>query len=322
MKKLKNISRSSIAIVGVFAILFCFNCVSVSGKAYISNSPAINSTSQSLPIVAKATINNTILKPPADFNPLNATPADLKKYGFPSKPTDETSLKSWTRVMEHAINYVAPDQTALDPKSYPTNGLVDSEEWDNWAGYVQISSDNSNASYQEAFGDITVTQYTGTACPSYWYGMGGYNDSNIVQAGFWTNADHNGGSSHCEFWVEDFPNGTILEANPYIAPYDEVSIDVSEGTTTSTAFLENLSRNTYTTITFNTPYLSHNSADAICEAAGPVRGLFGDNQFLNADLLSDQGYSTFGNKNYRRLFMANVNSGAIDSSGNFQIISH
>ncbi|MDA8207279.1 MAG: hypothetical protein M0Z36_14550 [Thermaerobacter sp.] len=46
--------------------------------------------------------------PPAGFNPLRATKAQLTKYGFPPRPTPGDGLAVWTQTMKHARHCVKP----------------------------------------------------------------------------------------------------------------------------------------------------------------------------------------------------------------------
>lgn len=67
-----------------------------------------------------------------DFNPLTATSGDLKKYGFPAKPTDTKNLVIWENAMKNARQYVKPIQIpALERYNsvlYPIYNHL-------WAGY-------------------------------------------------------------------------------------------------------------------------------------------------------------------------------------------
>ena len=46
--------------------------------------------------------------PPAGFNPLRATKAQLTKYGIPPRPTPGEGLAAWTLAMKHARRCVKP----------------------------------------------------------------------------------------------------------------------------------------------------------------------------------------------------------------------
>ncbi len=46
--------------------------------------------------------------PPAGFNPVGATDAELRCYGFPGRPTNPMLLPNWTRTMSHFKRWVQP----------------------------------------------------------------------------------------------------------------------------------------------------------------------------------------------------------------------
>jgi hypothetical protein len=50
----------------------------------------------------------SVQNPPAGFNPMKASNGDLRKYGFPIRPTDPTALQGWTQAMEHFKYLVTP----------------------------------------------------------------------------------------------------------------------------------------------------------------------------------------------------------------------
>lgn len=312
---IKTVGKPLTGLIALFSLLICFNGTGIGTHSFSNSVASASGTNLSSVPVTKASINSMIIKPPTDFKPLQATAEELKKYGFPQKPTDPVKLKEWQKAMEHAINYVEPQQTAL-PANYPTNGLVRTLNHQNWAGYSIESRDNSNITFNEAFSAFTVPQYNGSYCPSYWTGMGGAYGSSIIQAGVWTNADHNGGNgAHSEFWVEDYPSGTILEGSPYVASSNEVYIDVQDKGSTSTAFLENISHNTYTTVTFNSPNHDKTSADYISEACGGNEDSFGDMEFLSAYFGSSSGEGSLQNYNYTRFNMDNTTLSDVNSDG-------
>ncbi len=84
------------------------------------------------------TLAEQLPEPPANFNPLTATSAELSKYGFPEKPTSETELKAWEDAMAHAKYYVKPDQKP----STAVHGLFATDYSVNWAGYVVSYANN------------------------------------------------------------------------------------------------------------------------------------------------------------------------------------
>lgn len=201
--------------------------------------------------------------PPNGFNPLQATLAQLSAYGFPAKPSNPAALATWTTAMEDAKTYVVPEQSI---SSGPNHVVYNNH----WAGYVVPSSGVYDVSATWVQPSYNEGLDLNPADASFWVGMGGYYaDSNgLVQAGADSGANNAGGSTQYEFWVEDAPLNTHWEAKPVIQPGDTLYVDVTYDGSTSQAFLENETANTYTTVTFNSPDYDGSTVDVINEAVG------------------------------------------------------
>ncbi len=248
-------------------------------QAPVGNTQQSLATQQSLPPHPPA--------PPAGFNPLHATPAQLNFYGFPAKPTDPAALKTWTTAMEHAKTYVAPEQTVSNIAAHVAYSNI-------WAGYVVPSSgvyDVQSAwvqpSYNEGL-DLNPSD------PSFWVGMGGWNTENLVQAGADSGANNAGGSTQYEFWVEDYSsnpatNGTVWEAKPIVYAGDSLYVDVTYEGSTSSAYLENETTGQYTPVSFNTPNYDGSTADFINEAVG---GTYTDWSSWNSTTFSGANFTS------------------------------
>jgi hypothetical protein len=282
------------------------------------------------------TLAEQLPAPPVNFNPLVATSAELLKYGFPDRPTDERELSTWENAMAHAKYYVKPDQKP----STAVHGLVGTVYSTNWAGYVVNCTDNIRNGYTPKYtvvhGFWTQPTYSGSADPSFWMGIGGWVGSScVVQAGADSNALAIGGSSRYEFWVEDYPLGTIWQAQPAVSGGNQLYVSVVYNGATSMAFLENATTGQYTSVVFNTPYYDGKSADYIYEAVGVPTlpyGSWGSTQFLQCTLCwkdssgaSGAGY--FTNYNYTKVIMRT--SGGVTkavpssaSNGNLTITSY
>jgi len=234
--------------------------------------------------------------PPASFNPLTASPASLRLYGFPAKPTQPAALASWETAMEQAKTYVTPEQTYSAVTHHATyyNNI--------WAGYAahatsvyDVSAQWKQSSYNEGW-DINPSD------PSFWVGMGGVNSANLVQSGADSGANNAGGTSQYEFWVEDYSNdpstnGTVWEAKPAVSAGNILYDDVTYQGSTSQAFLENVSTGQYTTVSFKTPNYDGSTADYINEA---VNGTYtdwsswGSTTFSSGDFNASSGGGAFG----------------------------
>jgi len=59
-------------------------------------------------------------KAPKNFNPLTAANEELRKYGFPEKPTNPVDLQHWEAVMKKYKEIVYPTSlTSLGTQSHP-----------------------------------------------------------------------------------------------------------------------------------------------------------------------------------------------------------
>jgi hypothetical protein len=118
--------------------------------------------------------------PPAGFNPLTATDAQLDEYGFPARPLDPVQLEQWKKGMSYYENTPIPDVIqikTLNSKVETSNSNLSPDFVGdcNWAGYVNYHS--SGCSLSEVQGNYTQpTRQTDTLSLSNqatWIGLGG-----------------------------------------------------------------------------------------------------------------------------------------------------
>lgn len=268
---LKRTTKLVLISVFCLSLLFSLSSNALNGKSVSSSSHSpLNSTVVSQ--VSMPEVVNNSIEVPDNFNPLTATADELKKYGFPRKPTNKTDALAWEEVMKYAKHYVKPIQIpskSTHITSYSTN----------WAGYVGPSSINNNVLFTDAQAEWKQPNTVANANPSFWVGIGGYSTQNLVQAGCDSNASWSGGSSTYEFWVEDYPAGTIWQATPAVHAGDTVYVHVTYSGSQSSAYLLNETTGNYTTAYFNSPYYDGLSADFIHEAMGGVYSSWGSVDF-------------------------------------------
>ena len=248
--------------------------------------------------VSGAAFNNSTISPniklnnktPNNFDPLAATNSQLKKYGFPKRPTDKKGLSQWESVMKHAKHNITSKLTsepAITPDAIIGGGGVGTLYSNNWTGYITKSSLNGGVSYSEVNAEMNVPKdpYVGTsdADPCFWVGLGGWNTSNLIQAGFDVaalNQDAGLADTQYEFWIEDYtypyPSNynykPRYKTSPSIKATDEVYVDViyDQSSKSTTFFLEDITQDSFQSYTMSTPYYDGSTADFICEATGPV----------------------------------------------------
>lgn len=137
-----------------------------------------SSTTSSSPVIQPI---QTFSQPPAGFNPLTASAASLKKYGFPPRPTDPAALSLWSWAMKHATHYVPPNPVASSVMHAPPT-----HSGNPWSGYT-IPSNGADYTSSEArwtqpavAGNSNYTNYNKAPDASFWTGIG---TSNLIQAG-------------------------------------------------------------------------------------------------------------------------------------------
>jgi len=125
----------------------------------------------------------SVLVPPAGFNPLTATSAQLNEYGFPPRPTDPSALQQWQAEFRNYSGAANPPpflagsnittQTGPVLGSDPiTAGTTTSS---NWSGYVILGSSGTFTHAETTFvePDKTYPTVCATHAEVTWAGIGG-----------------------------------------------------------------------------------------------------------------------------------------------------
>lgn len=221
-----------------------------------------SSTTSSSPVIQPI---QTFSQPPAGFNPLTASAASLKKYGFPPRPTAPAALSLWSEAMQHATHYVPPNPVASsimhDPPTHSGNP---------WSGYtipsngVHYTGSEARWTQPAVAGNSNYTNYNKAPDASFWTGIG---TNNLIQAGADSIAT---ATPQYRFWTENWPyEGTIWEG-PVIRPGDLAYVDVQyNGNDTTTFFLENYTTGGYSSFTNYTPDVGWDAGDFINEQVWP-----------------------------------------------------
>lgn len=197
--------------------------------------------------------------PPAGFNPVTATSAQLRCFGFPSRPASSAKLSRWNYFMSRAINYVYP--TSAISESAPAGVPYSSYTGENWAGYHARANQNTQLPYlqwYEADADTVVRNapytYTSGNCTGMmfgqWVGLGGdTSGTNLSQIGVEEMA---GNPPSYRAWWQVAANQTpvtVLEVP--VSPGDTVylSAHYNIGQASTTFYVQDVTTATYTSFT-------------------------------------------------------------------------
>ena len=128
--------------------------------------------------------------PPISFDPLTATPAELRDFGFPDRPTNNGALKLWMNAMSVHLEDISKNVSLIqEPLSNFVNvGVKDQSTYvnTNWGGFDAKGAANTFTGVAGMFNVPAVTN--SAACPnpyfSIWSGLGGAKGSNsLIQSG-------------------------------------------------------------------------------------------------------------------------------------------
>jgi Peptidase A4 family len=195
--------------------------------------------------------------PPSDFDPLRASPDDLRKNGFPAFPEDGPHHERYKRVWRHLkskFRYVQPIFQVDKTRIYGGPKVAHDESTSIWSGaLVQISApttyDERSIKYVQA--DWTVPNVSAPVenqehdC-AIWIGLDGANDgaASVFQAGVNCQATRSGVSSTADFylWWEWYPNPSVRIVNVPVKPGDMVTVTLCSdgaGSTIAWGYLTN-----------------------------------------------------------------------------------
>jgi Peptidase A4 family len=153
--------------------------------------------------------------PPAKFNPVTATSDQLAEYGFPARPsaTSTSAYSAWVSRYQGAQVQTPPSELISAPV---VNTPLPS---DNWSGYIAT---NASSTYY----DFVDTQYvqpsntesvctggTGVSLGSIWSGLGGLDDSDLVQDGTYFGSSDSSLAANGQFWFEFAPSGSDVDSS-------------------------------------------------------------------------------------------------------------
>jgi hypothetical protein len=223
-------------------------------------------------------------QPPAGFDPMTASQADLLKFGFPARPDAGPHLERYKRVfsaLKNKFHYIPPTFRLNPEKIHGPRKLHKAEGTEsstNWSGAVVYAS--AGQSFKWVEGDWVVpnvnapTQNQWYYCAS-WIGIDGDGSGDVCQAGVECEVYQSGASvtRHIYPWWEWFPNYEVQINNFPVSAGDMLTMLICSqngaGSTSATFFVTNRTSGASTSMAFNAPSgtsLTGNCAEWIVEA--------------------------------------------------------
>jgi hypothetical protein len=233
------------------------------------------------------------LAPPAGFNPVTASDAQLDAYGFPPRPDASkapAAYAQWQTVVTRPVTRIVPQLVATKAVNGPeklarhgvssANGAITGSTSDNWSGYViSDNSDPFKANKTSIFATFTVPVAqqafgkcsTAAVHASEWVGIDGSGSSDVLQAGIKGSAICKSKKTSASYvaWYEWFPEDEIDIRNFGIYPGDVVYVYLwNTSTTEGHYYIEDVTTNKASSLAFKAPkntQLKGNSAEWIVE---------------------------------------------------------
>lgn len=253
----------AIAAVIIFVLAFASHASAASAK--------------SLSFSAAASPNaSSCASPPANFDPLKASKAQLLSYGLPllQSGVDNATKASWANALRHAkhrvcnVKMINTHRYSQPLASLPQSCTGNCEEYLNWSGYIQDGS-----GFNEVQSYWVFSAYNGSKSPSgsletSWVGIGGDGSNrNLFQAG--TTDDPTNGYV---FWWEAYPyNDQVDIAGIWPSPGYSVYVEVAynSSTTADYVYVETVNDGNYFSANVHYGFAPNNqSAEWIDERSG------------------------------------------------------
>jgi hypothetical protein len=257
----------------------------------------------------------TSAEPPAPFDALGASEAELNAYGFPPRPDqtrDAAGYETWSRALaahprrlaptlQRTVIYHGPRVASARPAT------VDGATSSNWSGYAADTGARtwSNASFSTVAADFVVPAVTARTCDStweyssVWVGIDGYASDDVLQAGVEADALCVGGYAETYYtpWYEWYPNASTRITNLAATPGQSFYIHVwATSPTAGHAYIQNLGSNQSVSLNFNAPSgttLRGESAEWILESPS-VNGSLATLPLYGLDYFSAASSTTLG----------------------------
>lgn len=241
MKLSVLIGVSAVAVTGLVAVAVPSSAVSSAQPPALAGCTphsAVTSVDQGSPIAATSSLIDSAQPlvqtwdydgtkffqhiPPAAWNPLTASPAELAYYAIPARPSVSDDLAKWSAEWGPA-HYRGISRLDSICSGNPGSARYLSISGANWSGVL----DNGVTDYTEAYNGLFEPTTT-DPCPSgvaifnAWSGLGGYYTSNLLQAGVTVGDPSAPGSAGGDvaFWEAI---NTSAPTNPQYLPHNFIN---------------------------------------------------------------------------------------------------
>jgi hypothetical protein len=169
-------------------------------------------------------------QPPASFNALTASPAELARWGYPPRPNASEgpeAMARWSQAVSPSLKRVIPQlakhegvfhRPATGLKVISANGNSANATSPNWSGYVLTPAAGANpfSNVSGTWTVPTVKQAPGTCSGGWdysaqWVGIGGNTDAYLLQSGSEADVYCNIGNNVPQYypWLEWYPGPPI-----------------------------------------------------------------------------------------------------------------
>jgi hypothetical protein len=209
------------------ALVFGFSAMAFAAEQPWQSQAALHTVPTNLPGVYAFT------QPPASFDPHRAADLELVAWGYPARPAATDSPTKWAR-WEQEVNLAEPRVVPeLRRRSGSYHRPIESLSLDtiqaaakatavtasNWSGFALVPNSGAQpyALVEAAWTVPTVKQAPGTCSggwdySSQWVGLGGFSDSNLLQAGSAANVFCDIGANLTEYfpWIEWLPEAELI----------------------------------------------------------------------------------------------------------------
>lgn len=225
--------------------------------------------------------------PPANFDPLSASDAQLAQFGFPPRPDAATApdrYAVWKKLvtapqrrlqptLEHTTIHngrarlVSPGGGVPGLARNARSGIANdaaSVTTMNWSGYAVVDGADPFQSGTTVYGEwvVPVAQQAVGACTgnwaysSEWVGIDGFTSSDVLQAGVEVDAFCSSGATRAFYsaWYEWYPDVETRITNLPVAPGNIIAVEVwNSGPTQGNAYIVNYTTQQSVSLAFNAP---------------------------------------------------------------------